>query len=102
VPISNERETRRDRDEVEITYDFDPGQPQLTVGQLRALLAKFPQDLPVTVTFGVDGPHEKVADTQIATDVDEDSEHRPGGQPLRTVTILANYRPGEYVRYERL
>jgi hypothetical protein len=93
--------------ELEVEYRYEPPEPQLTVRQLREKLAEFPDDTPVQVLFGAEGPHERlVDDPQVVTDVEQRTlsyGNKPDGTADEriepAVSILAHYAPGTYTRY---
>ena len=72
--------------------------PQLTVGQLKALLADVPDDRPVMVQFGEGHPKRGIVDYQVVVHAGVLSETKPDGTVLsdHSCTIVADFETGDY------
>lgn len=90
--------------EMEVGYQHDPG-PQWTVARLIEELRRHPPEMPVQVKFGIDGPDAKAEDAQpvIGVELGDVRHSLPGGryEDRPTVSVVADYEAGEYIRYTR-
>lgn len=72
--------------------------PQLTVGQLKALLADVPDDRPVMVQFGEGHPRRGTVDFQIAVHAGILTDVDGHGRVLtdHSCTIVADFETNDY------
>lgn len=80
-----------------IRYHHD-AKPQLTVGQLKALLADVPDDRPVMVQFGEGHPRRDIVDFQPVVHAGVLTVTERDGTVLsdHSCTIVAEFETGDY------
>jgi uncharacterized protein DUF6225 len=86
-----------------VTYEHDPG-PQWTVDQLVEALRRYPGEMPVKVSFAIDGPHAKIVDDQPVVGLGRNKLRWSSDGPEveeEVLSIYTDYEAGRYERYVR-